>query len=263
MRIHYVSDLHLELLDDPSETTKLLMLLTSKDYSRGLDMLILAGDLGSPYQASYRDMVVHFSSQFLLVILIAGNHEYSCRKDTTHHNMIDIKDKIRDVIRPFSNVKFLDNDYLDVGNIRWIGTTLWTHIDDPDNLLSPKCESDKSTRLTVTRHNSLHNEALNFLHKTLNCADLPCVIISHHMPLKQLTSHQYQGENWNFKNQWYSANCWNICEKYKDKIKAWIYGHTHVLSVQMLLDIRFLCNPVGYTHENNTPKLESFELKDH
>jgi hypothetical protein len=36
----------------------------------------------------------------------------------------------------------------------------------------------------------------------------------------------------------------------KDKIKCWIYGHTHAPSNAFINRIPFLCNLIGYAYEN-------------
>ena len=39
-------------------------------------------------------------------------------------------------------------------------------------------------------------------------------------------------------------------KKYGNKIKYWIYGHTHTRSNVIINEIPFLCNPIGYPNEN-------------
>jgi hypothetical protein len=41
-----------------------------------------------------------------------------------------------------------------------------------------------------------------------------------------------------------------LIETNKDKIKCWIYGHTHMPSNVIINDIPFLSNPIGYPNEN-------------
>ena len=41
-----------------------------------------------------------------------------------------------------------------------------------------------------------------------------------------------------------------LIEKNKDKIKCWIYGHTHTPSNNIIHEIPFLSNPIGYPGEN-------------
>ena len=41
-----------------------------------------------------------------------------------------------------------------------------------------------------------------------------------------------------------------LIEKEKNKIKCWIYGHTHTPSTNIIHGIHFICNPIGYPNEN-------------
>ena len=36
----------------------------------------------------------------------------------------------------------------------------------------------------------------------------------------------------------------------RNKIKCWIYGHTHTSFNVIINEIPFLCNPIGYPNEN-------------
>ena len=38
---------------------------------------------------------------------------------------------------------------------------------------------------------------------------------------------------------------------YRQKIRAWIYGHTHTSDVREIDGVKFYCNPVGYKGENH------------
>jgi hypothetical protein len=43
----------------------------------------------------------------------------------------------------------------------------------------------------------------------------------------------------------------NLIEINRNKIKYWIYGHTHTPSNIFINEIPFLCNPIGYPNENS------------
>ena len=58
-------------------------------------------------------------------------------------------------------------------------------------------------------------------------------------------------------NQWFYSdmdylknNMKNIMKNIMIKIKAWLYGHTHRPSKQVIKGIHLLCNPIGYPGEN-------------
>ena len=66
--IQYVSDLHLE------KKINNRSIIAKKPY------LILAGDIGYPFQNNYKNFLLHMSYIFNKVFLIAGNHEYDLLK---------------------------------------------------------------------------------------------------------------------------------------------------------------------------------------
>ena len=51
-------------------------------------------------------------------------------------------------------------------------------------------------------------------------------------------------------NQWFYCNMDELIETNGNKIKCWIYGHTHTPSNVIINGIPFLCNPIGYPNEN-------------
>ena len=58
-------------------------------------------------------------------------------------------------------------------------------------------------------------------------------------------------------NQWFAADDMEpIISENSKKIKAWVYGHTHEPSSQVMqfnnINVPFLCNPGGYPHERKT-----------
>jgi len=48
-----------------------------------------------------------------------------------------------------------------------------------------------------------------------------------------------------------------IIKTNRDKIKCWIYGHTHTPSNNTIDEILFLCNLIGYPNENENVNFQS------
>jgi hypothetical protein len=70
------------------------------------------------------------------------------------------------------------------------------------------------------------------------------------MPSESLIDIKYKTKNMLPYNQWFYCDNDNLIETNKDKIKCWIYGHTHTPSNKIINGIPFVCNPIGYPHEN-------------
>jgi predicted phosphodiesterase len=90
---------------------------------------------------------------------------------------------------------------------------------------------------------------VDFLENTLENNN-NCVIITHHIPSSSLIDIKYKTQKMLPYNQWFYCNMDDLIEKNNDKIKCWIYGHTHMPSTNIINKIPFLCNPIGYPNEN-------------
>jgi hypothetical protein len=108
MKIQLASDLHLEFLqqDFPGER------LIAPAY--GADLLVLAGDIANGNQA-----IKLFQDWPVQVLYLAGNHEfYGQAFDQTR---IQLRNAAAGM-----HIKFLDNDTVDFGGVRFLGATMWT-----------------------------------------------------------------------------------------------------------------------------------------
>src|SRR5215467_9348608 len=118
MRVHYMSDLHLE----------------SQDFSTrmpGGDVMIIAGDLchascfeadaADGYNIKQRDrtlrMIDAALKSFAHVLFVAGNHE--------HYGSV-FDQTVPKLRRALPGVTVLDNESIEIGSIRFFGTTLWS-----------------------------------------------------------------------------------------------------------------------------------------
>jgi predicted phosphodiesterase len=73
MRIHYISDIHLEFMR-PNHYENFRN--RWRPDIKQADVLVLAGDIGNPRQPLYREFLQHCSQNCKKVFLIAGNHEF-------------------------------------------------------------------------------------------------------------------------------------------------------------------------------------------
>ncbi len=117
MRIQLISDLHLENYPDYVPQA-----------APGIDVLILAGDIGS-YQAGSRLTSDDFGlrrfsprslgSEWPRVFYIPGNHEFDGLEfDATYQKLRDTCDGL--------GIEWLERETIIVGAVRFIGTTLWS-----------------------------------------------------------------------------------------------------------------------------------------
>ena len=124
MKIALASDVHLEF--GPLEIKN----------TEAADLLVLAGDIcvAQHFKAQdkfikrYLEFFQQCSEEFPHVIYIMGNHEhYNGDFAYTAH-------VLRDAIRPFTNIHLLDNETFVLDDVTFIGTTLWTNMNEEDSL---------------------------------------------------------------------------------------------------------------------------------
>lgn len=232
--IQYISDIHLEFLHIEEVKSIIRKIIPTAP------IMVLAGDIGNPFGKNnhYELFIEEMSKKFEKVFIISGNHEY-------YHNNIDmVEERIKTVVSKYMNVTYLQNSYEDYNNIRWIGSTLWSQLDNPKKFIN-----DVSTiqHMTVDKYNMMHNIAVKSIEMNLENSELQCIVITHHMPSYQLISKEYYDDNY---NMWFASHMDNIIEQNKDKLLGWIYGHTHQPNDSMIYGVKMICNPVGYKGEN-------------
>jgi predicted phosphohydrolase len=243
MEFQYISDIHTEHFNDQQ-----LQQFMDKINVES-DICVLAGDIGNPFLASYTAILEDFSKKFKKIFIIAGNHEYY------FHDMDEAYDQMKKIADTLPNVSFLDNSFEDYENVRWIGTTQWTKITNPQYTIR---DNLTIKNMTIDLFNEIHEIAREFISETLKKSqeeNIPCVVITHHLPSDSLTHPKFKNNFLVNYNQWYSANLDDIIIQYSSVIKAWVYGHTHIKSVQSFYGVNFLCNPIGYVDETTNQQI--------
>lgn len=254
MKIQIASDLHLEFQDVVINNA-------------GADVLCLAGDIcladhlyrnsNSSYiqtATRYRNFFADICSKFPKVLYIMGNHEhYSGLWNRTSTVLFN-------ECKSYGNLIFLDNESVDIEGIRFIGTSLWTDLnnEDPLTMMSVKSMINDYHAITIN-HNavyhklspintvSAHKNALDYINIAYNEHDGPVVILGHHAPSYQSIHERYKNEH--IMN---GAFCSNLDEFIlsRNRIKLWIHGHVHNPFDYYIGDTRIVCNPHGYPNEH-------------
>lgn len=244
MKIRYFSDLHLEFIK-PNKIEHLIRKIPS---GRCNEVCVLAGDIGNPYQSNYDIFMSYISKNFIKSFVIAGNHEYYNKTKTiTETNLF-----LKEYFQQYDNITFLDNSYENYNGFCFIGTTLWSKITNPQYEIN---DVYSIPNFDYIQYNRLNMLSVDFLEDTLQNND-NCVIITHHLPSDSLTDVKYKTQKMRPYNQWFYCDMNEFIEKNNDKIKCWIYGHTHTPSNKIIKEIPFLCNPIGYPNENHNINFE-------
>ena len=237
MKLRYLSDLHLEFIK-PNKIEEFIRKIPS-----GIDEIcILAGDIGNPYQLNYDIFMKVMSKNFKKTFIISGNHEYYNKTKTLQ----ETDEFMKKYFQKYNNISFLNNNYEIYNNYCFIGTTLWSKITNPLYKINDVYEIPHFDYIQYNRLNML---SVDFLENSLQNNN-NCIVITHHIPSNDLIDIKYKTKKMLPYNQWFYCNMDELIENNKNKIKCWIYGHTHTPSNIIINKIPFLCNPIGYPNEN-------------
>ena len=230
MRIQYFSDVHLECFKKPR-----ISLLKSIIHVKAAT-LVMCGDIGYPETPLYEDFLSHLSSRFTKIFLLSGNHEYY-NKSIEKTNTI-----ISNICKKYDNITFLNNSYEDHNGYRFVGTTLWSNITDPNYLVN---DFKRINDMSINSYNQMHRESRHYIESTLESSPHPIVMLTHHLPSHNIVDQEYKQHA--AYQQCFSSELDHLI---RFPIKCWIYGHTHRPCVTSINGVSMYCNPIGYPGEN-------------
>jgi predicted phosphohydrolase len=240
MKLRYLSDLHLEFIK-PHQIAKFIRQIPVNNPE---EICILAGDIGSPHIGTNYDTFMNLiSKSFTKTFVIAGNHEYYHTKKT----MEETNQYLDEYFKQFPNISYLNNQCEIYQGTRFIGTTLWSHITNPMYEIN---DVYSIPDFNYVKYNRLHRMSVDFLEDALNSTAEDCVVITHHVPSPNLTDVKYKTSKMLPYNQWFHCDMESLMSSYQEKIKCWVYGHTHTPSSQIIQGVPCVCNPIGYPNEN-------------
>lgn len=232
MRLHILSDLHLEFGDFAPTLPK-------EDF----DVLILAGDIGSGKQAKVW-AEAHYSSK--PHVIIPGNHE-AYGKDLKHSS---------DVLP--------DRAYHVIDDVHFVCATLWTDFKfgsatEQTNLFSfnrgmadPRYITYDGFPLSAQVTQRLNEEHRRFIVEHLKvCDPARTVVVTHHAPHANSIT-QYWRNNGGALNASFTSNFLGQIPP-KIRPKLWVHGHTHSSLWYHVGKTTVVCNPRGYTPRGLNP----------
>ena len=218
------------------------------------DYLILAGDIGKINTTNYKLFFDYCSTNWKKVFYILGNHEYYHSNKSYHR----LNEDYHIFIRQYPNVFLLDNSHYDVShNLRIIGSTLWsnpTSIEGFNDFVKIKEVNDhinSKLGMSVQTFKRLHKESSDYLTSEISKNDKNLLVITHFPPTQQNTSHpKYKSQSQAIRDYFASNMIDNVPQE--NKIKGWIFGHTHFsTSVELSNKIKLMSNQMGYPNEDD------------
>jgi predicted phosphohydrolase len=247
LKMQLMSDLHLEFAPDFRAqnlgNADILMLngdICVADYfNRGVD-----NSTAFKFFKFFSDA----SKNYKYVLYVPGNHE------NYHGKIRETKNTLNRVLSAFDNVHILNNDYLDIEDTRFIGTTLWTDCNKGSPLTVMNLQrymndfrliKDVDRKFSPRESIKLHVEAKDFIKKAAKNHS-KVVVMTHHAPSYGSVHSKYEGNDF---NGGYYSNLDKLILN-RPQIKLWTHGHMHDTFNYLIGDTNIVCNPKGYNNEN-------------
>ena len=252
MKIDFVSDLHLDTWQ-PEQTWTWLK-------TRKSDYLLIAGDTSDyiehPQKTDLYESLIHLGNNYKHVYFIDGNHEFQPNR----LNVEEIKEDIIECIDPLDNVHYIPVQENIIGNVGIVGANGWWDytfdgVDPETCLLDWKEREGFKMDTEILRHffpylAKLDAENLEQQIKNIYDKVDKIVVVTHVACHPDMCTSHYPGPK--KRNGLYgNAMFMPIAEKYADKIKYWINGHSHDHAEASRYGIKFISNPRGRPYDFN------------
>lgn len=246
MKLHILSDLHIEFSD-----------LTIPDVAS--DLIILPGDVHIGTKGL--DWIKHnFKDKEIVYVL--GNHEY-------YYSLIP--KLCNDLIKKTkgSNIHILENEELIIGDVVFLGCTLWTNFELYGDAYSAADHAKnwmndyRIVRIMPDYKTLCPGDTINFYNKSFNWLDKKIkkykdkkiVVITHSAPSIKSCLIKY-------KEDLLTAAFASDLEEFikNSNINTWIHGHTHNSANYMIGNTRVICNPRGYNRGFGNNENSEFDV---
>lgn len=242
-RFQLFSDIHLETFKSYPIIPKLA------------DYLFLAGDIGIITYSNYEHFFNYCSKNWKKVFYVIGNHEYYNKK--TYDTM---NTKYKDFFAKYNNVHLLDNSSYELDEVVIIGSTLFSEINDTRELNDfnkiHEYNADKTRKILLTKrtYNELHEKSKEYLIEQINNQTKPMIIMTRFPPIQSNTSDKKYDTQPMYLKKYFASNILKDimtknCKENINKIKCWIFGHTHYSNDFTYGTVRLISNQVGYIDE--------------
>lgn len=234
MKIHVLSDLHIEFGDFTMPETD-------------ADVLVLAGDISVGMDAF--EWIAKQGIE-IPVVYVLGNHEY-------YRHEIGLAQELKR--QAGNNIHVLDKDMIVIDGVRFLGCTLWT-----DFLIFGQADKPFSMRHAnggmadfhvITMKGrcfspddsiALHEAERKWLESQLSFAfDGATVVVTHHFPSAKSIHPRFASD---MLTPAFGSDLEYMMNA--DKVALWVHGHTHDAFDYEVQGTRVVCNPRGYVgHE--------------
>lgn len=222
---------------------------------RDADVVICAGDLLTKGIVPSIEWLGANIAPSIPVIFVAGNHEY-------YQSSIQESIKAARALGDrHSHVHFLENDAVDLDDVRFVGGTLWTdfHLLGGDPALAMaaaeagmndyrkiKFSKQPYRRFKPIHAYRMHRHTREFLGTELTkSTGRKTVVVTHHAPSFQAIPTEFHGD---LLSASYASNLEELIEEKAPRL--WVHGHVHRRADYVVGQTRVVSNPRGYPGEH-------------
>lgn len=231
MRLLIASDLHFEFHRDNGKS-----FVEENFYQDDYDVLVLAGDI--QIESQLEKTMLEISKVGKPVVFVPGNHEY-------YGASFPLMEKTLAAVNKIPNINALSNSSVEIGSVRFVGTTLWFQHSKLKEPLDKLINCFKNIKGLTELVGDKCKEACNFLDQTIGDGD---IVVTHYLPHENSIHQDYRSSN---INRYYLTNVAPLVEDRGAKV--WIHGHTHRSSDYFINKTRVICNPFGYVGLETNP----------
>lgn len=256
MKITVISDLHLECLGEFS-----IQHLGNQIADRPADVLIMAGDICPLVSTRWTKFLEPVMDSFRHILWVPGNHEYyGSQFKTIHHDHRTNLETFMAGYPDSAQIHFLSNQSFQLGDINFIGSTLWADFRKKDPLVMmecAKCVNDFHMIRYGDRLFTPHDQlGLNSVAKRWIFAEARRgtareqmnFVITHHAPSWRSVHDRFKTGYASIFNGTFVNDLDEQIEKHQ--IHTWVHGHTHNSFKYFIDNTLVYANPHGYQNEN-------------
>lgn len=239
MIVQFASDLHLEFTQNKE------FLRIHPVQPQG-NVLLLAGDI-VPFAVmdKHDDFFSYLADHFQATYWVPGNHEYYYFDLATKCGTLN--EKIR------NNVFLVNNVSVQHENVRFLFSTLWSHISPVNQWFIERGMSDfhvikyNGSHFTSGHFNELHDESLAFIKQELHRNNTgKTVVVTHHVPTLLNYPAKHKGD---VLNEGFAVELYELIEERVPDF--WVYGHHHNNTTDFEIGkTKMLTNQLGYVKYN-------------
>lgn len=215
------------------------------------DVLGLLGDIGSPYDPKLAEFIGWCSRHWRHVLYVPGNHEYYTNTPT--HTLSIIHSELQRICDRFPNVRLFHNQTFELGDVLFIGSTLWSNIPNEKEAFLQNYLNDfrliyATPHVPITPAACRHEFEKNvkFIQEAVQQAKSKgkkAVVFTHHAP----SMHETSAPQYAQSDSRYGFSSELSCHHDPSAIRLWCCGHTHYNFHHHKEGYELRSNQVGYS----------------